>query len=258
MEDIKAFDKTSSLKRSKTFDHSTALLDSPELKLSLSIKSFDKSLCLKHSKTFDRSEAVLWNLRRNFAIQSFDSLTLKHVDLVDKSNPLHLYYLAQSCYKDYKDEIPLDFETKTVSREHGDSIVSDLEPKNDEKEANSFHDINCSDVNPENLKDIADSTDGPCEETQGLSSQLENKTILDDTCSNTVINLDKPLNYCDIENDNKHVIKYVIEDKFSSEDTSVNFREDSVSFINHGLTEITGGISKEIESENITSNGICY
>lgn len=102
---IRHFDRSSQLKRSATLDHSKPVLDSPELKLGLSIRNFNKSHSLKQVQTIDRSEAMLEKLKLPLSIQNFETGTLKHVEPVDKSSPLHIYSLTRSfsCYQDYTD-----------------------------------------------------------------------------------------------------------------------------------------------------------
>ncbi|XP_053402655.1 ankyrin repeat domain-containing protein 27-like [Mercenaria mercenaria] len=102
---IKTFDKQKQLKRSETFDHSTPAIDDASLKLSLSIQHFDKEKRLRRAHTLDRSSAGLKSLEHSLSIQHFDFSSLKHVQSVDKSNPLHIYSLTRSfsCYSDYAD-----------------------------------------------------------------------------------------------------------------------------------------------------------
>lgn len=102
---IRTFDKQRQLKRSQTFDHSTPAIDNASLRLALSIQHFDKGRSLKRAQTLDRSSACLRPLEHSLSIQHFDSGTLKHVEPVDKSRPLHIYSLTRnfSSYCNYAD-----------------------------------------------------------------------------------------------------------------------------------------------------------
>lgn len=107
---IKHFDKSTQLKRSETLDHSSPVLNSPEVKLGLSIRHFDKERSLRRTKTLDKSSAMLEPLKLPLAIQHFETGTLKHVEPIDKSSPLHIYELTRSlsCYQDYSDTSALE------------------------------------------------------------------------------------------------------------------------------------------------------
>lgn len=116
--DILSFDKQIGLKRSQTFDHSYAALNSPSLKLSLSIQHFDKQKTLKKTSTFDKSSSLLRSLEHSSSIHHFNTESLKHVDPVDKSSPMHIYSLVRS-YSAYYDD--LDIPDENVSRTEANS-----------------------------------------------------------------------------------------------------------------------------------------
>ena len=71
--------------------------------ITASIKTFDKEKSLKRSKTFDRSALTLDLIKIPMSIQHFNTGSLKHVDSVDKSSPMHIYSLlrSDSSYSNY-------------------------------------------------------------------------------------------------------------------------------------------------------------
>ena len=104
-------------------DHSKPVLDTPDLKIGMSIRNFDKSHSLKRVPTKDRSRAMLGSLKLPLSIQHFETGSLKHVEPVDKSSPLHIYELTRSfsCYHDYNDT-PVNEEFKGLE-ETGDDLT---------------------------------------------------------------------------------------------------------------------------------------
>lgn len=135
---IRTFDQQRQLKRSETFDHSTPAIDSASLRLTLSIQHFDKTRSLKRAQTLDRSSACLRPLEHSLSIQHFDCGTLKHVEPVDKSRPLHIYSLTRnfSSYCNYADtptvEKSVDF-AMGANTEVIEQIIEDT-PNNDQSE----------------------------------------------------------------------------------------------------------------------------
>ena len=82
-----------------------------------SIKSFDKEKSLKRSRTFDKSALTLDLIKIPMSIQHFDHSSLRHVDSVDKSSPMHIYSLlrSESTYTNY-------VETPSITSEHLERI----------------------------------------------------------------------------------------------------------------------------------------
>ncbi|XP_060584216.1 LOW QUALITY PROTEIN: ankyrin repeat domain-containing protein 27-like [Ruditapes philippinarum] len=64
-----------------------------------------KRKVLRKAQTLDRTSLSLKSLEHSMSIQHFDFHSLKDVESVDKSSPLHLYSLTRtfSCYSDYSD-----------------------------------------------------------------------------------------------------------------------------------------------------------
>lgn len=60
-----------------------------------SIRTFNPNSSLRRTSTNDKSSAQLTALQRQFSITSFNLSSLRHVESVDKSEPLHLYKLVQ-------------------------------------------------------------------------------------------------------------------------------------------------------------------
>ena len=96
--------------------------------ITASIKSFDKQKSLKRSKTFDKSALTLDLIKIPMSIEHFDHGTLKHVESIDKSTPMHIYTLlrSDSSYSNY-------LETPNVSMEISEHILGshnqDMETK---------------------------------------------------------------------------------------------------------------------------------
>ena len=105
--------------------------------ITASIKSFDKQKSLKRSKTFDKSALTLDLIKIPMSIEHFDHGTLKHVESIDKSTPMHIYTLlrSDSTYSNY-------LETPNVSKEISEHILwshnRDTETKEMSGEDNSI------------------------------------------------------------------------------------------------------------------------
>ena len=84
--------------------------------ITTSIKSFDKEKSLKRSKTFDRSALTLDLIKIPMSIQHFDHGSLRHVDSVDKSSPMHIYQMlrSESSYFNYS-EPPVNVESDSIN-----------------------------------------------------------------------------------------------------------------------------------------------
>lgn len=164
-EGVKTFDRQKSLKRSQTFDHSAPAIDNASLKLALSIQHFDKEKSLRKAQTLDRSFALLKPLEHSLSIQHFDYKTLKHVEPVDKSSPLHILSLTRSfsCYRDYAD---------TPTEEHATNIHdanSELAINIDS--ANLDHATDIHSANSENPPDIQNANSEPATDIPGTNSE---------------------------------------------------------------------------------------
>ena len=62
--------------------------------LSSSIKNFDAKETLRKTETKDSSKPNLRPLQHYLSIQMFDLFALRHVESLDKSDPLHIYNLS--------------------------------------------------------------------------------------------------------------------------------------------------------------------
>ena len=109
--------------------------------ITASIKTFDKEKSLKRSKTFDRSALTLDLIKIPMSIQHFDQGTLKHVESVDRSTPMHIYTLLRSdssysnyletpnVSKDITEQIPnkdsTDVKTDQLSREENTVLTTE-------------------------------------------------------------------------------------------------------------------------------------
>ena len=84
--------------------------------ITTSIKSFDKEKSLKRSKTFDRSALTLDLIKIPMSIQHFDHGSLRHVDSVDKSSPMHIYQMlrSESSYFNYS-EPPVNVDSDIIN-----------------------------------------------------------------------------------------------------------------------------------------------
>lgn len=71
------------------------------LSLTSSIKSVDRRESLKKTpEVNDRSNPDLRSIRHSLSIQNFDLSGLRHVELLDKSEPLYIYRLAMNMASD--------------------------------------------------------------------------------------------------------------------------------------------------------------
>ncbi|KAL3859954.1 hypothetical protein ACJMK2_010133 [Sinanodonta woodiana] len=61
--------------------------------LNSSIQTFDRRSSLRRVDTLDKTDTQLFHMRHSFSIQNFNTGTLRHVDFVDKSDPLYIYSL---------------------------------------------------------------------------------------------------------------------------------------------------------------------
>jgi hypothetical protein len=166
---IKTFDRQRQLKRSQTFDHSSPAINDASLKLALSIQHFDKEKSLRKAQTLDRTSLSLKSLERSMSIQHFDFHSLKHVESVDKSSPLHLYSLTRtfSCYSDYSDT-PTEEQHKDI--EGGNSDFTEgttcIEKRDDsviKEESVEEVDENMHKDNSDLIDQIVEETDQDCD-----------------------------------------------------------------------------------------------
>ena len=168
---IKTFDKQRQLKRSQTFDHSSPSINDASLKLTLSIQHFDKEKSLKKAHTLDRTSSRLKALEHSMSIQHFDFHSLKHVESVDKSSPLHIYSLTRSfsCYSNYSDT-PTEEEAKDIQGGNSEFTEISVTQKGD----NSVIEEETLEENDENMqKDNSELIDKIVEENNHQSDQLE-------------------------------------------------------------------------------------
>ena len=97
--------------------------------ITASIKTFDRQKSLKRSKTFDRSALTLDLIKIPMSIQHFDHGSLRHVNSVDKSSPMHIYQMlrSESSYFNYL-ETPVN-----IASDSNKEILSDIESNLDHR-----------------------------------------------------------------------------------------------------------------------------
>ncbi|XP_060567236.1 ankyrin repeat domain-containing protein 27-like isoform X2 [Ruditapes philippinarum] len=164
---IKTFDRQRKLKRSQTFDHSSPAINDASLKLALSIQHFDKEKSLRKAQTLDRTSLSLKSLEHSMSIQHFDFHSLKHVESVDKSSPLHLYSLTRtfSCYSDYSDT-PTEEQHKDIQGGNSDFTERTIETGDDsviKEESVEEVDKNMHKDNSDLIDQIVEETDPDCD-----------------------------------------------------------------------------------------------
>ena len=154
--------------------------------ITTSIKSFDREKSLKRSKTFDRSALTLDLIKIPMSIQHFDRGSLRHVDSLDKSSPLHIYQLlrSDSAYSNYLEtpvNVPSDSTEQIPSGiqlnvDQARSTESDNSPANTEMSVRNDTSSNIDKMVPEN-----DKTNVPSDISQTNNDDIETFKHSDDT-----------------------------------------------------------------------------
>ncbi|XP_063442777.1 ankyrin repeat domain-containing protein 27-like [Mytilus trossulus] len=150
-----------------------------------SIETFDPNSSLRRTSTVDKSSAQLINLQRRLSIRAFDLSTLRHVQSIDKSEPLHIYKLVlkekskcedklnSSVIENISDENKSEFEEDNFSEQN--DVFENADIKTDDAFSKHAEDIkeNCDSV--ETVKDCLEN----CSENKESNGNDENRSLFE-------------------------------------------------------------------------------